>query len=156
MTRPLLTLAALLFVADVGCLPLDLTDEEDDSHLLPVSARPVEYNISLLLNANQSRFNGSVEILLSVLAATDTLTLHCEGLDITNSTFFRVDSRRGRVKVVMSPVRYEKETHRCAFTLAGAMASRNSYVLALEFNGTYDTGLGISNNSYTAADGTKK
>lgn len=75
-----------LFLSSCDCKPSEVVDE--NSIRLPGQTRPINYDVELNVHVHNGTrtYNGKVNIKIAVDVATDVITLHNKGLDVSQVT----------------------------------------------------------------------
>jgi puromycin-sensitive aminopeptidase len=99
----------------------------DNPHRLPRTARPTRYDVLLEPDLDAARFQGTVEVAVEVLEATDTLVLNAAELEIHAAAVEGVgectavlDDATERLTLT-SPRRLEPGAHRLTISFTGTL-----------------------------------
>jgi len=104
---------------------------------LPKTAKPLNYDLTIEPDLNALTFKGRVAIELIVLQATDEITLHSLGLDLSE-VLLKVGNQ-----APASPVSIDQcaETETVTFSFARTLAAKTGALLHIQFSGVLQDGV---------------
>lgn len=110
---------------------------------LPRTARPTHYRIEVTPDAKALTFTGKVGIDVTVFAATDTLTLHGNGLTVSSAQLVAPDGRTIALKTSVdekaqmlrfaAPAAFKPGAYRLDIAYAGTIGTQPSGLFALDY-----------------------
>jgi len=121
--------------------------------LLPKTVKPLNYNLTIEPDLHALTFIGRVAIELIVLQATDKITLHSLGLDLSEVSLKVGD------QIPASPINIDQctETETVTFSFARTLAAKTGALLHIQFSGVLQDGVaGFYRARYKGRDGAQK
>ncbi|XP_055550407.1 uncharacterized protein LOC129732954 [Wyeomyia smithii] len=135
---------------------IELFQAVDETYKLPTVSVPTHYNLFLktAIHENNRVFKGTVEIFLTLMEPSDTITVHNRQLSIWKVNSYTV-SAEGRVVFLVIPTfKTDPTTEHLTLTFGGELPVGN-YMIEIEFQGQLqnNNNMGFFASSYVDNDG---
>ncbi|XP_042901287.1 glutamyl aminopeptidase [Parasteatoda tepidariorum] len=125
--------------------------ESTDSFRLPRSIVPIHYDIVFNPRIKSDKFNGDVNITVSVIRPTNYFTVHERGLEISISEVYDIEQRK------MLNIKRRFKSGMDSYIIETMDEIRTGkYILIFEFNGIYEHGVGLYREEYDYSKNDKR
>lgn len=119
----------------------------DGRVVLPCSIKPTHYELVLSPNLETLLFSCSEKVIIDVITATNTITMHSKEIEVVSAT---LDGQNATME-------YDVKATTVTFTFPALLTVGANQVLAIEYNGILNGDMaGFYKSSYTDAQGVKK
>jgi aminopeptidase 2 len=120
----------------------------DEDYHLPKTVKPESYKITLTPNFESFTFTGIVDITVTALLDTDSISLHYDRITVNTVTVTKNSAN------VLLTQNYDLDTNIFTLVLDSTFVTRETATIHIEYDGIlHDDMAGFYRSSYTTADG---